>query len=86
MQIAIPAVSVKASSLCVSGLSNKIAAGKKVQLTVTFTPSNASNKNVIWTSSNPKVATVNQTVLLLLRRNRLANSSSSQQQRQMAAE
>ena len=60
VQIAIPAVSVKASSLCVSGLSNKIAAGKKVQLTVTFTPSNASNKNVIWTSSNPKVATVNQ--------------------------
>ena len=44
----------------VSGLSNKIAAGKKVQLTVTFTPSNVSNKNVIWTSSNPKVATVNQ--------------------------
>ena len=54
------AAPVKVSGLAVSGLSNKIAAGKKVQLTVTFTPSNVSNKNVIWTSSNPKVATVNQ--------------------------
>lgn len=54
------ATPVKVSGLAVSGISNKIAAGKKVQLTVTFTPSNASNQNVIWTSSNPKVATVNQ--------------------------
>ena len=54
------AAPVKVSGIAVSSLSNKIAAGKKVQLTVTFTPSNASNKNVIWTSSNPKVATVNQ--------------------------
>ena len=51
---------IKTSKISLSGLSNKIAAGKKVQLTVTFTPSNVSNKNVIWTSSNPKVATVNQ--------------------------
>ena len=29
-------------------------------MAVRFTPSNVSNKNVIWTSSNPKVATVNQ--------------------------
>ena len=51
---------IKADAVTLSGISNKIAAGKKVQLTVTFTPSNVSNKNVIWTSSNPKVATVNQ--------------------------
>lgn len=51
---------IKADIITLSGISNKIAAGKKVQLTATFTPSNASNKNVIWTSSNPKVATVNQ--------------------------
>lgn len=51
---------IKTSKISLSGISNKIAAGKKVQLTVTFTPSNASNKDVIWTSSNPKVATVNQ--------------------------
>lgn len=59
-KISASATLVKASSLRISGLSNKIAAGKKVQLTVTFIPSNASNKNVIWTSSNPKIATVNQ--------------------------
>ena len=51
---------VKTGDLVLAGLSNKIAAGKKIQLTVTFTPSNASNQNVVWTSSNPKVATVNQ--------------------------
>lgn len=55
-----PAAPVKASSLRITGLSNKIAAGKKVQLTVTFAPANTANKGVIWTSSNPKVATVNQ--------------------------
>ena len=54
------AAPVKASSLRITGLSNKIAAGKKVQLTVTFAPANTANKGVIWTSSNPKVATVNQ--------------------------
>lgn len=54
------AAPVKASKLSLSGLSNKIAAGKKIQLTVTFMPSNVSNQNVIWTSSNPKVATVDQ--------------------------
>lgn len=59
-QISSPVTSVKTSSVCLSGIFNKIAAGKKVQLTVTFTPSNVSNKTVIWTSSNPKVATVNQ--------------------------
>lgn len=51
---------IRTSRLNLSGISNKIAAGKKVQLTVAFTPSNVSNKNVIWTSSNSKVATVNQ--------------------------
>lgn len=55
-----PSAVIKTARMSLSGLSNKIAAGKKVQLTVSFTPSNVSNKNVIWTSSNPKIATVNQ--------------------------
>lgn len=55
-----PSVVIKTARMSLSGFSNKIAAGKKVQLTVSFTPSNVSNKNVIWTSSNPKIATVNQ--------------------------
>lgn len=41
-----------------SATSVKIAAGKKVQLSVNVAPANAANKNVTWKSSNPKVATV----------------------------
>ena len=37
----------------------KVAAGKKIQLTAKITPGNADNKEVTWTSSNKKVATVN---------------------------
>lgn len=36
----------------------KIAAGKKVKLTTTVTPSNATNKKLTWKSSNTKYATV----------------------------
>lgn len=37
----------------------KVAAGKKIQLAAKITPGNADNKDVTWTSSNKKVATVN---------------------------
>ena len=37
----------------------KVAAGKKIQLSAKITPGNADNKEVSWTSSNTKVATVN---------------------------
>ena len=62
-------------SMQITGLSNKIAAGKKVQLTVTFTPSNVSNKNVIWTSSNPKIATVNQNGVVTFKKKSAGKSS-----------
>ena len=42
-----------------SGISKKIAAGKKIKLTANITPSNAVNKSVTWKSSNKKIATVN---------------------------
>lgn len=51
-------VDVKISKVAINGISKKIAAGKKVQLTSAVTPSNASNKAVKWTSSNKKYATV----------------------------
>ena len=49
---------IKVSKIKISAISNKIAAGKKVKLTATVAPANASNKAVKWTSSNKKVAVV----------------------------
>lgn len=51
---------VKVTSIRLSGLSKKIAAGRKLTLKATVLPDNASNKKLIWKSSNPKVATVTQ--------------------------
>jgi uncharacterized protein YjdB len=42
-----------------SGLS--LAVGKTFQLTPTVSPTNATNKSVIWTTSNSGVATVSTT-------------------------
>jgi uncharacterized protein YjdB len=42
----------------------EIAVGQTEQLTVTFNPPNATNKEVAWTSSNPAVATVSATGLV----------------------
>ena len=42
-----------------SGISNKIAAGKKIALKANISPANATNKALVWTSGNPKAATVN---------------------------
>ncbi len=53
-----PPTVVKVNKISISGLSKKIAAGRKIQLTAKISPSNAANKDVIWESSNKKVATV----------------------------
>lgn len=50
---------VKVSKITISGISKKIAAGKKIQLTTKVTPANATNKAVTWKTSNKKYATVN---------------------------
>ena len=39
----------------------RIEAGREFQLTAVITPADATNKNVIWTSSDEKVATVDAT-------------------------
>ena len=52
-------VDVKVSKISISGISKKIAAGKKIQLTAKVTPANATNKAVTWKTSNKKYATVN---------------------------
>ncbi|MCR4690278.1 MAG: Ig-like domain-containing protein [Lachnospiraceae bacterium] len=53
-----PEAAVKVSKINITGISKKIAAGKKIQLTAEVLPENAADKNVTWESSNPKVATV----------------------------
>ncbi len=50
---------IKVSAITLSGISKKIAAGKKIKLTANIAPANASNKSITWTSSNKKVAAVN---------------------------
>ena len=50
---------INVSKIRLSGISKKIAAGKKIKLTASIKPSNAVNKKLIWKSSNKKVATVN---------------------------
>jgi len=56
----------KVSSIQISGISKKIAAGKKIKLTAEVLPSDATNKKVQWKSSNPKIATVNQSGIVVL--------------------
>lgn len=56
------------SSIRLSGTSKQIAAGKKLTLKATVLPNNASNKKLIWKSSNPKVATVTQSGIVTLKK------------------
>ena len=59
---------IPVSSISLSGISNQIAAGKKISLTATITPYNATNNTLKWTSDNPKVATVNQNGLVTIKK------------------
>lgn len=56
------------SSIHLSAISKKIAAGKKLTLKATVLPNNASNKKLNWKSSNPKVATVTQSGIVTLKK------------------
>ena len=51
---------VQVSSISLNKNSTSIAAGASEKLTATVSPSNATNKNVSWTSSNSSVAQVGQ--------------------------
>lgn len=51
---------IKVEKLSVTAPSKKLAAGKKVRLSLKVTPENATNKAVTWKTSNGKYATVDQ--------------------------
>jgi O-glycosyl hydrolase len=55
---------VPVTSVAMNPTAVSISAGDTTQLTATVAPSNASNKNVTWSSSNTNVATVNATGLV----------------------
>ena len=55
-------------SITLDGVSHNIAAGKKIKLKATVLPVTASNQKLIWTSSNPKVATVTQTGVVTVKK------------------
>lgn len=58
------AMSVAVASVSVSPASITIAAGATTQLTATVLPANATNKTVLWSSSNTAVATVSASGLV----------------------
>ncbi len=59
---------IKISAIRLSALSNKIAAGKRIKLTAGIFPVNASDQRLIWSTSNPKVATVNQSGVVTVKK------------------
>lgn len=60
--------SIKVSSLSIKAPSKKLAAGKKVKLTLDVAPSNAANKAVSWKTSNKKYATIDENGKLTLKK------------------
>lgn len=59
----------KVESLSIKGISKKIAAGKKIKLSVQVKPKDASIQSVEWSSSNKKIATVNQSGIVTMKKN-----------------
>lgn len=56
------------SNVIISGISNKIAAGKKITLETIVNPNNAANKTLRWSSSNNKIATVSQSGVVKIKK------------------
>ncbi len=59
---------VKVEKLTITAPSKKLAAGKKVKLSVNVTPANAANKAVTWKTSNKKYATIDKNGKLTLKK------------------
>lgn len=64
----LPKPDVKVQRIAISALSNKVAVKKKMKLTAETFPANTTDKRITWTSSNPKVATVNQSGVVTVKK------------------
>lgn len=60
---------IKVSRITISGISKKIAVGKKIALKANVNPADASNKAVIWKSGNTKIATVDNKGVVTVKKN-----------------
>ncbi len=58
VQVTVP--TVKVTGITLNKTTASVVKGKTVALTATVTPTNATNKNVTWKSSNPKIAKVDE--------------------------
>lgn len=59
---------VMIEKLTIKAPSKKLAAGKKIKLTLSITPKNATNKAVLWKTSNKKYATVDKNGKITLKK------------------
>lgn len=60
--------SIKMTAIRLKALSNKIAARKRIKIAADIFPVNASNQRLNWSSSNPKVASVNQSGVVTMKK------------------
>lgn len=58
VQVTVP--TIKVTGITLNKTTASVVKGKTVALTATVTPTNATNKNVTWKSSNPKIAKVDE--------------------------
>ena len=66
-QVAVKAKVIRVESVSLNKSSLTLTEGDSETLTAVVTPSNATNKGVTWTSSNPSVATVNNGIVKALK-------------------
>lgn len=59
----------KIKKIKITGISHKIAAGKTLKLTARISPEGAGNKNLKWSSSNSRIATVTQSGKVTMKKN-----------------
>ena len=63
--ISITVNAIEVSSITLNESSKELTVGNQLQLVATVGPNNATNQNVVWTSNNPEVASVDENGLVV---------------------